>query len=433
MPMLYADCLKFLYQQLPMYQRVGAKAIKKDLRNTLSLLQALGDPQKRFASIHVAGTNGKGSVCHLLSAVLQTQGYRVGLYTSPHYFEFRERIKINGYWIEEYDVVNFVQRVQPLIEEIKPSFFELTVAMAFDYFARQGVDFAVVETGLGGRLDSTNVLHPILSVITNIGLDHQDMLGDTMEQIAKEKAGIIKPTVPVVVGENQEETAPVFTERARYLGAQISFAEDEVRVLRWTQNNLNTHLVASIGRNVFHVRVGLGGRFQLNNAVTTLAAINALDKQGVTIHDSAICIGLANVKTLTSMLGRWQVMGEGPQVIVDSGHNPAALRQYLPGLYVRQGNVLRIVFGVSQDKAVDDMLALLPTSSTIYWCKAQLPRSKDPDDLAREAQRHGLSGQAYESAVAALRAALDHSDVHDVVLVGGSTFVVGEVLEWYNQ
>jgi dihydrofolate synthase / folylpolyglutamate synthase len=430
--MNYQECLDFLYSQLPMYQRDGSSAFKKDLTNTLALCRYLQDPQKKFRSVHVAGTNGKGSVCHLIAAILQSEGYRVGIYTSPHYFDFRERIKINGQPISKKGVLGFMQRVMPKLPEIEPSFFELTVAMAFDYFARQHVDFAIIETGLGGRLDSTNVVMPLISVITNISLDHQSMLGDTLPEIAGEKAGIMKPFVPVVIGEKDRQTDPVFKRYARNRQAPLYFAGDLVHLknVRFGEDCFTADLDAAGFLTGTRLRVGLAGQYQTRNLITALAAVRLLcEHAGVCVSRQALLTGLSEVVSLTSIQGRWQKLREQhPRVVADSGHNYAGLSLAMQQLQQLKAKRMRIVFGVSRDKDYRDMLTLLPREAVYYWCAAALPRSLPPDTLAGEGQQLHLAGKTFSSVGEAVRTAIADSGEEDVVFIGGSSFVVGEAL-----
>ncbi|MCB0686765.1 MAG: bifunctional folylpolyglutamate synthase/dihydrofolate synthase [Saprospiraceae bacterium] len=429
--MTYQECLDFLYRQLPMYQRDGSSAFKKDLSNTIALCDALGQPQHHFRSVHVAGTNGKGSTCHLLAAILQAEGYKVGLYTSPHYFDFRERIKINGHYISKQAVVGFVRRTQDLMLAIEPSFFELTVAMAFDYFARQKVDFAIIETGLGGRLDSTNVIKPLVSVITNIGYDHQSMLGNTLQLIAGEKAGIIKPEVPVVIGERQPETTSVFIEKARELHAPIFFADELITLngTAWKSDHFITNVEVRDDGDLNELRVGLLGPFQETNIRTVLAAINVLcDRKDVCVSEESLRQGCSMVTRMTRMQGRWQKLRQNPLVIADSGHNVDGLRLSMSYLDKVSKSQLRVVFGISRDKDVQEMLALLPKDAIYYWCAADLPRSLPSGDLEELGNKLDLTGLAFDSVAQALEEAIESAGKDDLIFVGGSSFVVGEVL-----
>ncbi|WP_222845788.1 bifunctional folylpolyglutamate synthase/dihydrofolate synthase [Flavilitoribacter nigricans] len=427
----YKATLQYLYEQLPMFQRIGPAAFKKDLGNIIALLEALGNPQEHFRAIHIGGTNGKGSVAHMLSAVLQTQGYRTGLYISPHYRDFRERIKVNGKYIRKKAVVAFVEEHRELIERVRPSFFEITVAMAFVYFRQQKVDVAIVEVGLGGRLDSTNVLLPLLSVITNISLDHQQFLGDTLPEIAGEKAGIIKPHTPVVIGETHPETQNVFTEKARALAAPISFA-DQIWTAELTDSDI-AHSYYQIRRdsNTVYDRlaVNLQGDYQKFNIQTALQAISVLrDTEALQISPEAVVTGLADLKSLTRFIGRWQVIGQQPTVLADSAHNEGGLRIVLRQLQTLPYRRLHIVMGTVNDKDPGKVLELFPKTATYYFAKANVPRGMDALDLQRRAADYGLEGRAYNSVRNALRAAKRHAQPEDLIYVGGSIFVVAEVV-----
>jgi len=431
MKMSYDECLEFLYRQLPMYQRDGSVAFKKDLSNTLALCEALGNPQDRIQLVHVAGTNGKGSVSHMMAAAMQAEGYQVGLYTSPHYYDFRERIKINGVYIDPESVVRFVDKVRILLDEIQPSFFELTVAMAFDYFANENVDYAIIETGLGGRLDSTNVIKPMLSVITNISLDHQSMLGETHAEIAMEKAGIIKEATPVVIGERHAETDQVFQDRAALLHASIYFAEDGMDFTDVELLKDAIMLKTSIRANdeVHQVKLGLSGAYQLKNLRTSLYALNVLcETKKVCLHTDRVLHGLENIVDLTKLQGRWQVLSSQPLIIADSGHNSGGLRLTIQQLLSMSYDRLRIVFGASGDKSIAEMLALLPKDAIYYWCAAGLARAMPSQELRKEGAVIGLIGNDYPSVSEALLEATKAAGKEDLIFIGGSAFVVGEVI-----
>ena len=409
-----------------MFQRVGASAYKKDLTNTLKLCEALGNPQNKFKSIHVAGTNGKGSTSHMLASILQSSEYRTGLYTSPHLKEFTERIKINGQEVEQDFVVDFVDRVKPLIETIKPSFFEITVAMAFDYFARQNVDVAVIEVGLGGRLDSTNVITPVLSVITNIGWDHMDILGDSLPKIAFEKAGIIKPDVPVVVSERQPEVEDVFISRAHACGSEIFFASDSFEVtsdgpmLRISWN----------GKLIYdHVRLPLKGYYQHKNLPGVLKAVDILRMNDFNISDHQLLSGLENVTTQTNFKGRWQKLRDKPLVICDTGHNVDGMREIVAQIAQTKFNRLHMVIGMVKDKDISKVLSLLPRDATYYFCQAKLPRALDANILAEKAAEAGLKGSVISDVNEAKNQAIESAGPDDLVFIGGSTFVVAELDE----
>jgi dihydrofolate synthase / folylpolyglutamate synthase len=425
----YQESIEFLYARLPMFSRIGAAAIKKDLTNTLELCERLGNPQRQFKSIHIAGTNGKGSSSHMLAAVLQTAGYTTGLYTSPHLHDFRERIRINGIWAEEDFVVAFVEKVKPWLDEIEPSFFEITVAMAFTYFAEKRVDIAVIETGLGGRLDSTNIITPELSVITNIGWDHMNILGDTLEKIASEKAGIIKPGVPVVIGETQPEIREVFVDKARACGANIVFADQQRFVNNW--NHHGSLLIAEIADHTHQdheeYQMDLTGIYQLKNLLTVLEACHQLTLKGWNISRHQLKAALLKVKALTALHGRWEVIHQHPTVVLDVGHNPDGIRQVLAQLEITPHHALHLITGMVRDKDIDKVLALLPKTARYYFTQAQIPRALSADELAAKAASLGLEGEVYLNVNIALQKALSSAGKNDLILVCGSVFLVGEV------
>ncbi len=421
--MTYAETLTFLYQNLPMFQRVGSSAFKKDLTNTIALCEVLGNPQHRFKSIHIAGTNGKGSSSHMLAAVLQSAGYKTGLYTSPHLKEFTERIRINGKEVSEDFVVDFVERIRPAIDRIQPSFFEITVAMAFDYFARQHVDVAVIEVGLGGRLDSTNVITPILSLITNISWDHMDMLGDMLEKIAHEKAGIIKPNVPVVISERQVEVENVFLNKAKESNSPITFASDYYQVLR---ESAGTYSIQH-GTDHYSLQLDLRGGYQSKNLAGVLASMEALRKLGFDISDQSIEQGLNEVMRLTGLRGRWQMIGEKPLVICDTGHNEGGIREIVEQISETHYHHLHMVIGMVKDKDVSKVLRLLPASAIYYFCEASIPRALPAEELKLRAEAFGLKGNVFSNVNDAIRAAKTASAIDDFIFVGGSTYVVAEV------
>lgn len=435
--MTYQQTIDFLYQQLPMFTRVGKSAFKKDLTNTIALCEALGNPQLKFPTIHVAGTNGKGSTSHLLAAVLQSLGLKVGLYVSPHYKDFRERIKINGEFVSKRYVKQFVAQNQSLFTDIQPSFFEMTVAMAFDYFATEGVDIAVIEVGLGGRLDSTNIISPLVSVITNISFDHTDLLGDTLPLIAFEKAGIIKPHTPVIIGEEQAETTPVFMEKARECAAPIHFASQnyEVQVLETgvdtTIFDINTKALNGVE---VRRKVNLNGAYQAKNIATVLQTIDVMKQlpffAGYTegVWQDAIGNGFEHLKTLTRFIGRWQIIHQQPLVLCDSAHNEGGLKLAMAQLKALTFKRLHFVVGMVRDKDISKMLRLLPTEATYYFCKANIPRGMEAEILQEQAKALGLNGKAYPSVKRALAAAKRSAKFEDLIYVGGSTFVVAEVI-----
>lgn len=426
----YKQTLDYLYSQLPMFTRVGAVAIKKDLTNTLALCKALGNPHQKFKTIHVAGTNGKGSVTHIIASVLQSAGYKTGLYTSPHLKDFRERIKINGEMMPEQAVIDFVADNKPQFEAIQPSFFEMTVGLCFEYFAQQQVDIAVIETGLGGRLDSTNVITPELSVITNIGYDHTDMLGTELHQIAFEKAGIIKPNIPVIIGEKQAETTDVFTSKAQETNSPIQFADDEYKFINFvsTENYISWAIAKNDVIEIENLRCDLTGIYQKRNIITAYAAIKQLQQQGWEISSEHIHQGFAKVKEQTGLLGRWQKLSTSPLTYADTGHNVDGVTQVLTQVRQQPHNNLHMVWGMVKDKDISNILELLPKNATYYFCQAQIPRALDATLLQQQANALGLNGKAYNTVAQALQAAQSAAQNGDLVFVGGSTFIVGEAI-----
>ncbi len=427
----YEQTLSYLFHQLPMFQRIGPAAFKKDLGNILALSEALGIPHQQFRSIHLAGTNGKGSSAHMLAAVLQAAGYKVGLYTSPHYRDFRERIKINGEYISETKVVNFVARYEDLFQQIQPSFFEITVAMAFTHFAEEKVDIAVVETGLGGRLDSTNILQPELSIITNISFDHQQFLGDTLEKIAGEKAGIIKARTPVVIGETQAETQAVFKGKAEACSAPISFADQEIKA------SPIRHTLSSTVFDVWHkgelwlqeLEVDVRANYQSLNLQTLLQSLLVIKEAEILSWDeSTLRAGLKEIRKLTRFIGRWQILSQKPLTIADSAHNEGGLTTSLEQLKEIPFERLHMVFGTVSDKELDKVFPLLPKSATYYFAKADVPRGMPAHQLQELAEQAGLSGKSYASVPEALAAAQAEATTRDVIFIGGSIFVVAEVV-----
>ena len=427
--MNYPETVEYLFNRLPMFSRIGADAFKKDLTNTYRLCEALGNPQHHIKMVHVAGTNGKGSTSHMLAAILQAGGYKTGLYTSPHLKDFRERIKIDGEWCDEAFVVDFTKRIQPYIDTIEPSFFEITVAMAFDYFAQHQVDIAVIETGLGGRLDSTNIITPELSVITNIGMDHMNMLGDTLEQIASEKAGIIKKNIPVVIGEAIAETRPVFETTAQTLGAPIFFAQECRYVTDWKYHahHLNVE-VADRKQDTHHIyELDLPGIYQRHNLLTVLEAAHQLQLQGWNTGREIVHNALKQVKRSTGLHGRWEVVREQPLVVLDVAHNADGMKQVQEQLEYTNYHNLHIVIGMVKDKDVDQVLAYLPQHATYYFTKAQLPRAMDAHTLQELATGYQLHGEVYASVDLAVRGALTKAHEKDMILVCGSVFIVAEV------
>ena len=431
-PSAYQQTLSFLYRQLPMFQRIGPAAFKKDLTNTLALCAALHHPERRFRSIHLAGTNGKGSTAHLLAGALQGAGYLTGLYTSPHYRDFRERIKIDGQLMPRKEVVRFVRLVEPLIEELHPSFFELTVGMAFWYFAEEQVDWAVVETGLGGRLDSTNVITPELSLITNISFDHQDFLGDTLPAIAGEKAGIIKPGVPVVIGKKQAETRAVFADKAREMAAPLTYAADRWR-LEFLEEGADRSWWNAYRQDQLRfpaLEVNLAGPYQGENIVSALAALDLLAESGriLPLEEQSLRTAWKDLRSKTHFLGRWQLLSESPRVLVDSAHNEAGLRLAMERIAQLDYARLHLVFGTVSDKKIEPIFQLLPASAKYYFAKADVPRGLDAHILQEKAAAAGLQGKAYRSVRSALAAARRSAGPNDLIFVTGSIFVVAEIV-----
>jgi dihydrofolate synthase/folylpolyglutamate synthase len=402
--MNYQQTLDWMFAQLPMYQREGKTAFKKDLTNTLALSKELNFPEKKFKSIHVGGTNGKGSTSHMLASILQEAGYKVGLYTSPHLKNFTERIRINGKEIPEEEITSFIKQHKPFLESQKLSFFEMTVGLAFDYFAKQKVDIAIIEVGLGGRLDSTNIITPEISVITNIGLDHTQFLGETLPEIAFEKAGIIKKNIPVIIGEEQKEIKNVFIAKADEKNAPIYFATND-------HKNYQTDLL---------------GDYQKKNTKTAVVAIRQL--KGFSISEENIKIGLLNVVNNTNLKGRWQVMQEKPKVICDTAHNKEGLSIVLKQLEKESFKRIHFVLGVVSDKKIEQVLPLFPKKAAYYFCKPNIPRGMSEVILQEKAKEFNLIGENYSSVEVAFKSALLSANQQDIIYVGGSTFVVSEII-----
>ncbi len=427
MRMTYEETLSYLFSRLPMFSRLGPAAYKKDLTNTIQLCEALGNPQERFKTIHIAGTNGKGSTSHMLAAILQTAGYKTGLYTSPHLVDFRERIKVNGVWCDEDFVIDFTRRMQPLIESIEPSFFEITVAMAFEYFAQQQVDIAVIEVGLGGRLDSTNIIHPELCVITNIGWDHMNMLGNTLAAIAGEKAGIIKPGIPAVIGEVLPETLPVF--EAKKSITQIVYASDQREVNAWEYQHQSLTVAVTDKRSSESVQyvLDLPGLYQLKNLLTVLEACYQLTHLGWRCSSTVIQQALPQVKKLTGLHGRWEQIAADPAVILDVGHNLDGIRAVKEQLRQTHYKQLHWIIGMVRDKDIDAVLQELPTDARYYFTQAHIPRALDAHELSAKAATLHLQGTIHADVNMALAAARKQADKDDLIVICGSVFLVGEV------
>lgn len=427
--MNYQETTEYLFSRLPMFSRIGAAAYKADLVNITKLCAALDNPQQHFKCIHIAGTNGKGSTSHMLAAILQTAGYKTGLYTSPHLKDFRERIKVNGEMISEEFVIRFTEQITPLIDEIEPSFFEITVAMAFQYFAEQQIEVAIIETGLGGRLDSTNIILPVLSVITNIGWDHMNLLGDTLEKIAGEKAGIIKKGIPVVVGEVLPETLPVFEAKATALQAPLSIASEKRQVMdwHWEKHELVVEVAEphQTDHKLYHL--DLPGIYQTSNLLTVLEACSQLQQQGWKLDDTIIQKALKQTRKINGLHGRWEQIHTSPAVILDVAHNADGIKQLVKQLELVNYHRLHIITGMVKDKEVDKVISLLPADADYYFTKANIPRALPENELQEKAGLAGLKGSTYSDVNAALKAAMARAHENDLVLVCGSVFLVGEV------
>lgn len=431
--MTYQQCIDYFYSRLPMYHRIGAAALKLNLDNIRSLCGELGNPETRFPSVHIAGTNGKGSCSHMLAAVLQSAGYKTGLYTSPHIKEFRERIKIDGKPIPREEVVSFVENNFQLLERVNPSFFELTVALAFRYFASKQVEVAIIEVGLGGRLDSTNILMPLISLITNIGMDHNDLLGNTLALIAREKAGIIKHRVPVVIGERHPEVDPVFIQYAQECHAPIYFAQDHYQAEVVSDTPMVFDIMEQNELKFKALVLQLNGPYQYRNILPTLQVLDLINGMGFPVDSGHLRHGLERVKDLTGIMGRWQTIGERPKIICDTGHNRAALEYTVRALQRLNQRQLHIVIGFVNDKDIRGMLEILPKDAMYYFCSAGVPRSLDAGALSQLANDYGLRGLVVPDPNQALQAAKAAASVDDLIFVGGSTFVVAELNELVNE
>ena len=425
--MNYDQTTEYLFTQLPMFSRVGAAAYKADLTNTIALCEALGNPQHQFKSIHVAGTNGKGSTSHMLASILQTAGYKTGLYTSPHLVDFRERIKIDGNYCSKEFVVDFTEKIKPLIASIQPSFFEITVAMAFSYFAAQKVDIAVIEVGLGGRLDSTNIITPEVSIITNIGLDHTQFLGDTIPLIAGEKAGIIKKEVPCVISEYTPDTKPVFDAAANNTNITYAPGVYSIQGTKYEHDFLQVDVANNVTGATNTYQLDLNGSYQAKNVLGVLTAVGILQSKGWKVTNENIATGLSHVKINTGLYGRWQVIGNNPTTVVDVAHNVAGIQTLLAQIALIPNTHLHLVFGMVKDKDIDSVLALLPTRATYYFTKAQIERAIDAHVLQEKARVYGLQGNTYLTVNDAMAAAKKHAQTTDLIVVCGSVFLVGEI------
>lgn len=436
----YKQTLNYLFSQLPMYHRIGAVAYKANLNNTCKICSLLNNPQLQFKSVHVAGTNGKGSVSHFLASIFQENGYKTGLYTSPHLKDFRERIRINGKMIPRRNVVAFVEKYKTEFKKIKPSFFEWTVGLAFDYFRNENVDIVIIETGLGGRLDSTNVIRPETSVITNIGWDHSNLLGDTLEKISFEKAGIIKENIPVVIGETQRHSEKIFKVKAKENNSEIFFADQMYKALnveiRYKEVVLLELLIETKTKsNIWgsrkksqQVYSSLTGNYQIKNIKTVCSVIDVLLAKGYEFNQEKILKGFENVIKNTGILGRWQKLSDRPLTYCDIGHNSDGIREIISQLKSIQSRKLHIVFGMVNDKDVDNILSILPKDAVYYFCMAGIPRALDDKELLNNAVKHGLKGAACGSVQNAYDKAKNAVQPDDAIYIGGSTFVVSEVL-----
>jgi dihydrofolate synthase/folylpolyglutamate synthase len=425
--MNFQETLEYMYKLLPMYQRVGKTAFKKDLTNTIRLLDLLGNPHHNFKSIHIAGTNGKGSSAHMLASVLQAAGYRTGLYVSPHLKRFTERIKINGQEVDEQFVCEFIARLRGKIEEIQPSFFEITVAMAFEYFARKQVDIAVIEVGLGGRFDSTNVITPIISLITSISYDHMDMLGNTLTEIAFEKAGIIKPGVPAVISETQEEIVPVFTRKAKETLSHIYFADQEYIVNRGVSSQELFEFEVQNNGEISKMESDLGGLYQLKNIPGVLKVIELLDGQGFLISKDKLRSGLSQAGKSTGFKGRWQKLSDAPLIICDTAHNEAGVQLLFEQIMQQDYQRLFVVWGMVEGKPLEGIFQQLPKEAFYYFCEPDVPRAMKAELLYEFARKMKLIGAMVKGVNDAVDLAKQQAGEKDLIFIGGSNFVVAEI------
>lgn len=427
--MNYQETIDYLFTKLPMYSRTGAVAYKSSLDNIITLCQFLGNPQNKFKSVHIAGTNGKGSASNMLAAIFQTEGYKTGLHTSPHLKDYRERITVNSFLVEEEFIIDFTKKIKNLITKIQPSFFEISVAMAFDYFAQQEVDIAIIETGLGGNLDSTNIIQPEISIITNIGWDHMDLLGNTLEKIATEKAGIIKKETPIVIGEYTDETKLVFIEKAINKNAPISFASDNWKTTS-IQNSFNKLDFTATSKNkTYNISSDLNGIYQVQNIITVLESVDILQKLGWKISDKNMIVALSKVKTITGFKGRWDILKQNPLVIADVAHNVNGIEFVLKQLEQIEYSKLHIITGLVKDKDIEKVLQLFPTSASYYFTQADIPRALDKEVLKEEAATFNLKGATYNNVNEAIEKAINSADKDDLILICGSIFLVAEIDE----
>ncbi len=433
--MNYEQTLEYLFAQLPMFQRVGGSAYKANLENTIALDNYLGNPHKKYKTIHIAGTNGKGSTAHTIASILQTAGYKTGLYTSPHYLDFRERIKIDGKMISKEFVVDFTEKHSNFFIKLKPSFFEITVAMAFDYFAQNKVDVAVIEVGMGGRLDSTNIITPLVSVITGINFDHTQFLGSTLTEIAGEKAGIIKKNIPVVVGKINPELKTVFSKKAQELDAPLFYVEHNYEVNNYTFTP-DFEIVLNIEKHgkpdFYSLETPLGGEYQKFNIPTVLQTIEILQKK-FNINKENIYEGVYNVKVNTGIVGRWHLLNKSPKILCDAAHNLDGITNVINQLKQLKFDKLHFVFGVVNDKDVSNILKKLPSEAIYYFTKAKIPRALDQNELKSLAMNFGLYGDCFSNVAEAIKVASNNAKTNDLVFVSGSSFVVADAIEYFEN
>lgn len=426
--MNYEEVLNFMYKSLPMYQRIGTAAYKSGLDNTYALDKHFANPHKNFKTIHVAGTNGKGSVAHSIVSVLQEAGYKTGLYTSPHLIDYRERIRVNGQMISKIFVTDFINNNIDIINEIKPSFFEMSVALAFDYFRASNVEIAVIETGMGGRLDSTNIIQPIQTIITNIGYDHQQYLGNSLEDIAFEKAGIIKNNIPCIIGETQVETRNIFIEKANEFHSPIIFA-DKYYLVRLISENFDAGIYEiKTKSNTYTLEFELIGRYQEKNLATILQSVEVLNKGDINLTFENLSKGLKMVKANTGLRGRWEILGNKPQIVCDTGHNKDGLKYVISQLISQKSNRLHLIIGFVNDKNISEILPLFPKNAEYYFTQASVPRALPAKQLYEEALKHNLKGNYYNDVMTAFNSANYNASKDDTIFIGGSTFVVGDLL-----
>jgi len=434
--MTFKETIEYLYSQLPMFHHIGKAAYKANLDNITKLAESLGNPQHKFKSIHIAGTNGKGSVSHMLASILQEAGFKTGLFTSPHLLDFRERMRINGKMISEEFIIDFVKDKKHLLDTIKPSFFEMTTAMAFDYFAKENIEIAVLETGLGGRLDATNIVNPIVSAITNISYDHTDILGETLELIAGEKAGIIKPNVPVIIGESSSETRQVFITKARENNSKLIFAEEAYSLENSSvsyPDYQTINLKKSGKQKSIQYKIDLLGNYQTKNLITVLTILDEIRNAGININEKAEFAGLERTVKNTGLMGRWQILGNNPIIIADTGHNVEGLKAVIKQLKKLPCKKLLIVYGMVKDKDVRKALSVLPKNAIYFFTKAAIPRALNEQILLQEGKMMYLTGKSFPTVKEALNAARSQAQSEDCIYIGGSTFMVGEAIMEFSK